>query len=161
MGLDQYLHRHIYVRNWKHMRPEELHTITVRQGGKIRKDINTKKISTIVEHVCSWRKANAIHKWFVDNVQEGVDDCKEYYVPRVKLKDLLDLVNKIIKKPELGKELLPCTDGFFYGSQDYDAFFFCSQDYDAWYMEDLKQTKEVLEEALKNETGSFYYSSNW
>ena len=25
--------------------------------------------------IASWRKANAIHKWFVDNVQDGVDDC--------------------------------------------------------------------------------------
>lgn len=151
MGLDQFLHRHIYVRNWKWMPREELHTITVRQGGKIRKDIDPKKISTVVEHVCSWRKANAIHKWFVDNVQDGVDDCKEYYVSRAKLKELLDIVNQVIKKPELGDKLLPCTDGFFFGSQEYDA----------WYMEDIKQTKEVLEEALKNETGEFYYSSSW
>ena len=25
------------------------------------------------DQIASWRKANAIHKWFVDNVQDGVD----------------------------------------------------------------------------------------
>ena len=27
-----------------------------------------------------WRKANQIHKWFVDNVQGGIDDCRPYPV---------------------------------------------------------------------------------
>ena len=25
-----------------------------------------------------WRKANAIHDWFVDNIQGGEDDCNAY-----------------------------------------------------------------------------------
>ena len=29
-----------------------------------------------------WRKASAIHKWFVDNCQEGDDDCGTYLVDR-------------------------------------------------------------------------------
>ena len=28
--------------------------------------------------VLMWRKANAIHNWFVQNVQKGVDDCGVY-----------------------------------------------------------------------------------
>ena len=38
-----------------------------------------------------WRKANAIHKWFVENVQEGVDDCGEYEVTVEQLTELRDL----------------------------------------------------------------------
>ena len=35
--------------------------------------------STWTESVVAyWRKANAVHKWFVDNVQGGNDDCREY-----------------------------------------------------------------------------------
>ena len=30
--------------------------------------------------VAYWRKANAIHGWFVYNIQDGVDDQNEYYV---------------------------------------------------------------------------------
>ena len=51
--------------------------------GKIELEIEGKKLpiefdrlSYIDEEVGYWRKANAIHKWFVDNVQDGNDDCK-------------------------------------------------------------------------------------
>ena len=37
------------------------------------------------EEVGYWRKANQIHKWFVDNVQDGVDDCGEYKVTKEQL----------------------------------------------------------------------------
>jgi hypothetical protein len=44
--------------------------------------------SEVIEEVMYWRKANQIHKWFVDNVQDGVDDCKEYWVSEEKLQEL-------------------------------------------------------------------------
>ena len=31
--------------------------------------------SRIIEQVGYWRKANQIHNWFVENVQDGEDDC--------------------------------------------------------------------------------------
>ena len=36
-----------------------------------------------------WRKANAIHQWFVHNAQNDNDDCKKYPVKRKKLESLL------------------------------------------------------------------------
>ena len=33
------------------------------------------KLSESTYTVCEWRKANAVHKWFVDHVQDGNDDC--------------------------------------------------------------------------------------
>ena len=41
--------------------------------------------------VAYWRKANAIHGWFVDNIQDGVDDQNEYYVSKEKLEELKKL----------------------------------------------------------------------
>jgi len=35
-----------------------------------------------------WRKANAIHKWFVDNLADGVDDCRPLWVSTDHLKEL-------------------------------------------------------------------------
>ena len=35
-----------------------------------------------------WRKSNQIHKWFVDTVQGGSDDCRKYYVDSSELKKL-------------------------------------------------------------------------
>ena len=54
-----------------------------------------------VYEVAYWRKANAIHKWFVDNVQKGKDDCKEYRVTRRNLLDLCDLVSDVLDHCEL------------------------------------------------------------
>lgn len=53
---------------------------------------------TFTEMVGYWRKANHIHKWFVDNVQEGEDDWKEYYVSINKLRELRDTCFDIISK---------------------------------------------------------------
>jgi len=52
----------------------------------------------IKENCGYWRKANAIHKWFVDKVQDGNDDCREYDVSVEELKTLRDTCKKIIDK---------------------------------------------------------------
>src|SRR6187549_2040929 len=80
MGLDMYLNKKTYVKNWSHMAEKERHKITVRKGGRIRKDIKPERISEITEQVAYWRKANAIHRWFVEKVQGGKDDCENYEV---------------------------------------------------------------------------------
>lgn len=38
------------------------------------------KKSTIFEEVASWTKANHIHGWFVNNIQNGNDNCHYYFV---------------------------------------------------------------------------------
>ena len=65
-----------------------------------------------------------IHKWFVDHVQEGEDDCKQYYVSREQLKELLGTCKLVIENHELAGELLPTQDGFFFGSTEYDDEYF-------------------------------------
>ena len=79
---------------------------------------------TFSEMVGYWRKANHIHKWFVDNVQEGNDDCHEYYVPIEKLHELrdtcFDILSKLngmeIRVPKKGvKEFKEVNDKFYKG----------------------------------------------
>ena len=53
---------------------------------------------TFSEMVGYWRKANHIHKWFVDNVQDGEDDCKEYCVSIEQLHKLRDICFDILSK---------------------------------------------------------------
>jgi len=69
MGLDMYLIRKTYAKNWDHR--EKRHKITKRNLGKELKHINPEKINYIEEEVGYWRKANAIHSWFVKNIQNG------------------------------------------------------------------------------------------
>lgn len=175
--------------------------------------------------VAYWRKANAIHNWFVQNVQDGEDDCKRYYVSREKLTELRDACQQVIdagkikenvddipeivqisdvlaqqveealeEKPmehplggigaqfiitddpellqkieawneanqpklipydqlDVAEELLPTTEGFFFGSTEYDE----------WYMEDIKYTAERLTTLLNEapDNVEFYYRASW
>jgi len=101
-----------------------------------------------------WRKANAIHAWFVKNVQYGVDECQKVEVSVAKLKKLRTLVNKVLKNNKLASELLPTQSGFFFGSTEIDK----------WYMEELESTKEILDRAIamnKEKLVKFYYESSW
>lgn len=68
--------------------------------------------------VAYWRKANAIHCWFVRNVQENKDDCSYYYVSREKLQELVALCQRAIKTQDA--TLLPPESGFFFGSTAVD-----------------------------------------
>jgi hypothetical protein len=127
-------------------------------------------------------KANALHRWFMENVQDGNDDRKNYYVSKEDIEALLNTVNtvldasalvertitngyrfengkefpiiekgKYIKDPTVAQELLPTTDGFFFGSTDYDQY----------YYQDLVNTKKILEEALEEHEGNYEYQSSW
>lgn len=101
-----------------------------------------------------WRKANAIHKWFVDNCANGVDECQQIYVPVEKIKVLRNLVNRVLEKHELADKLLPTGAGFFFGSTEYDD----------WYFDDLKYTKELLDKVITFVDGNDYsiiYQASW
>jgi hypothetical protein len=97
-----------------------------------------------------WRKANAIHGWFVENCQDGKDECQESYVPREKLQELVELCQEALDNPDA--EVLEPTAGFFFGSYEKDE----------WYYQDLKNTIEGIERALELPTSfEFYYQASW
>ena len=105
------------------------------------------------DEVLYWRKSNAIHRWFVRNVQNGVDDCGRYPVTRKQLNTLLKTCKMVLKNRELVSSLLPPQDGFFFGSTDVNEDYF----------EDLKNTVKGLKAVLKDypEGQTFYYHSSW
>ena len=148
-----YLNKSTYVQNWAHTPETEKHNITITKGGVNREDIELKKIKYIVEEVGYWRKANQIHNWFVTNVQHGEDDCKEYRVGLEQLRILLAKVNQVLNNPTKGKEVLPALEGFFFGDYEYNK----------WYLQDLKNTKIILEDIFKNHNidAEYSYQSSW
>ena len=90
MGLDMYLKKKIYIgAEYEHRNVKS--NIKISIGGE-NIPINAKHINEIVEDIYYWRKSNAIHKWFVDNCQGGVDDCREYMVSVEQLKNLVVLL---------------------------------------------------------------------
>ena len=50
MGLDMYLSKKTYVKNWDHMKPEEKHHVVVTKNGK-RTSIDPKRVTYIEEDV--------------------------------------------------------------------------------------------------------------
>lgn len=116
------------------------------------KDTKTSHLSVSVEFGY-WRKANAIHAWFVDNVQEGEDNCQESWVAREDMQALLDTVNKVLTDTSLAPELLPTSNGFFFGSTEYNE----------WYWKDIEYTRDMLTRALNEnmKDWDFYYQASW
>jgi hypothetical protein len=160
MGLDQYLTKRNYVQNWEHTPDEQTYTINIQRGdGGDKTTINPNRITYILEQVGYWRKANHIHKWFVDNVQDGEDNCGEYYVSDEQLEELLSVCKQVVENPQLGEELLPTTSGFFFGGTEYDEY----------YLQDIQQTIEIIEPLLEElvksrefrEYPEVYYQSSW
>jgi len=154
MGLDMYLGARRHTSNYEHAGKEE-NELYVRlltaAGIKPRNPHDGAPSCTLSVTVAYWRKANAIHAWFVDNVQDGEDECKEHDVEREQLKQLRDLCAKAIA--EKNGALLQPRPGFFFGSTDIDE----------WYWTDLEQTVEQIDLALAefDERWEFFYQSSW
>src|SRR5258707_892378 len=96
MGLDMYLNKMNYVKHWQHRPEETRYHVLVTQDGKPCTHILRERITYVVEEVAYWRKANAIHRWFVENVQDDNDDCRAYHVTREQLCQLRDACREVL-----------------------------------------------------------------
>jgi len=159
MGLDMYLTESFYY-GGKYPKNlyEEGHSLEIGGAFAERNNLKKEKVCSIRQEVGCWRKANQIHNWFVENIQKGNDDCGDYYVPDEDLKTLLKTCKTVLKALKKGNtdtasELLPPREGFFFGDQEIDEY----------YKEDIKNTIDILTEALESNSpnGDFYYSSSW
>ena len=109
---------------------------------------------TIFEQVGYWRKANAIHRWFVKNVQNGTDDCGTYVVSQEQLEELKALCEDVLNDKVSALKALPTTSGFFFGSTAYDEY----------YIQDLHSTVEIINQVLETtdwDTQTVCYQSSW
>lgn len=142
MGLDMFLTRRIWVGAAER---EHMHLTGL---GDL---VDPTRVCAIVEDIGSWRKANAIHRWFVTNAQDGQDDCRPAEVSRDQLRALLRSVITVLAQPERAPDLLPTQGGFYFGATDYGA----------GYLDDLRETQHILLQALATEGGTFAYSASW
>jgi hypothetical protein len=155
MGLDMYLEARIYVSGyeWDSVDKQEKVDRLFSVLDFSRSDFERPSLSISLP-VGYWRKANAIHDWFVKNVQKGEDDCGDYYVSSEQLKELKETCEKVIDDMSLAPTLLPTSSGFFFGSTDYDEY----------YLMDLQRTVDIINRCLNDDKlsdASVYYSSSW
>lgn len=170
MGLDMYLTARKYISGWKHNGPgaDKLFKQILEAAKVPYGFVDQGAPSGNLEfHIGYWRKANAIHNWFVQNVQDGKDECQKADVSLEQLLTLKEVCENILKlkgdmekMKVLAQETLPPRAGFFFGSTDVDQ----------WYLRDLEQTIAIIERCEKlaatpKEKGSyswdFTYQSSW
>lgn len=151
MGLDMFL----YAKKpfYKYLDPdsekivEQINKIDIPGRGEMR-------VHAVECEAMYWRKANQIHKWFVDNVQNGTDDCGTYEVEITQLQSLVDTCKKVLRDKTKAYDLLPPQKGFFFGSTEIDE---C-------YSKDLEETVEQLTKILETPNIKqwwFTYHSSW
>ena len=150
MGLDMYLNAKRYLWSWQDESEDKKIANEIQKTANIPDGFKVKQIEIEVGY---WRKANQIHRWFVQNVQDGEDDCGYYSVSKQDLIDLRDLCKKIVENKELAATELPTESGFFFGNTEYDD----------WYYQDLAETIEIIDKALTldHHQWDFEYHSSW
>lgn len=148
MGLDMYLNAERYLYDFGDSPDKEI----AENIGQLVGLPGDRKVKTITVEAGYWRKANQIHNWFVQNVQEGKDECQEAYVSRDDLKQLREICQKVLDNHDLAESLLPTSSGFFFGGTEYDD----------WYFSDLEDTIKIIDDALAMpDNWDFNYRSSW
>lgn len=140
----------------------------------------------IIENVGYWRKCNAVHQWFVDHVQDGIDDCNYHHEVT---KEILEWLRKSCETVLNASKFVP---GKIYNGTTYKdgqafheyidgtvientsvaeellptqgGFFFGGTDYDEWYIDSLRETIEIIDNVIATtdfETQMIYYVSSW
>jgi len=182
MGLDQYLTAKVYV-GAKYAAVKQ-GCLEVQESCFLEEDKQTadfkkcvvyptSNISSIIYDIGYWRKANWIHKWFVDNVQYGNDDCGEYSISEEQLNDLDELCHDILGKflqvvehrldkkeliSYIKEHLCPC-DGFFFGSNSLE-----DEDDLSYYEQSLHDTIKFISIAKKyidKYCAGIFYRASW
>lgn len=118
-------------------------------------------VLTVAPTVVYWRKANAIHNWFVTECQDGVDKCQETEVSPEALAHLAKIAAEALDAYNEGDldraaETLAPTAGCFFGSTEVDE----------WWAMQAQRTAIEVEAAVRNCVARpgkvrFIYQSSW
>ena len=181
MGLDMYMSKKTYVKQWSHNKPEDQFNVDIKKGGEPFSPIKKERVSYVVEEVAYWRKFNALHNWFVNECGDGEDNCQEIYIGE-KLPELLETLYEVKEVYENSpKKKVQVKSGWSNGEETFyevevpedtdtlddlfptaSGFFFGGTEYDEYYIEQVNETIELIEGLLKeDENGDYYYQASW
>ena len=182
MGLDMYLEAEKYVSGWSHSRDPVFDAMVKMTG--VTPDESAPSF-TVRATVGYWRKANAIHAWFVKYVQGGKDECQRSRVKPEQLQELRAACQQVIDSVETVDG--PISEGSSHtaGSTTYHyrrgavvaqpgiaarvlptqgGFFFGKTDYDEDYLADLRDTIRIIDNTTTNpaiKDCDFSYRASW
>lgn len=162
MGLDMYLKRYEYISTLDYDDDTKAHKRVKKFKVNIKKELDdgtTKDIEYEVDTptsgieleipVAYWRKANAIHRWFLENTGQEEDKCQKIYIGGNQLQELVKLCEEVLADHSKAEELLPTQEGFFFGPTEYGD----------WYFEDLANTVKQLKDL--NPALNYVYQASW
>jgi hypothetical protein len=185
MGLDMYLNARRYVFGYKHNLPAEhaQYTSLVSLFGIADYVDPETPQAHVLFTVAYWRKANAIHNWFVANVQDGKDDCQTSTVDREQLAALRAVCQEVLdSSPTERGEVHVGTQWDALGQHEMyepgevvvntsvaerllpttSGFFFGGTDYNQFYLAHLRHTITQIDRALAMpEDWYFEYHASW
>ena len=106
------------------------------------------------EQIAYWRKANQIRGWFQELLGEESNGVCKGKVSKENIESLLNTCKQVLADHSLAEKLLPTTEGFFFGSYEYDEYYF----------DQIKETVEICERVLKEfdfDTNYLIYDEWW
>ena len=121
--------------------------------------------------VAYWRKANMIHRWFVDNVCDGEDDCREYSVSLEDIKKLLGICKNILKIVKGAKMFVPEDQKENYLKQHPNgkltmtlkdtSYKFFNESSEIWWFSLPKEIEDKVKDLLPTVGGFFFGSTTY
>jgi hypothetical protein len=162
MGLDMYLKTNKYVSRFDYITTNgemvkkenpDFKIVSTLFGMEDKVDKDTFAGLEISFPMGYWRKANHIHNWFVNNIQEGEDNCADYFLSLEKLEELKSICEEVLAKqdPTVCDDLLPTRSGFFFGGTGYDEYYFGS----------VQETIDIINRCIASGITNFQYQSSW
>ena len=164
MGLDMYLKYRKNMSGYDFSPESEAYKALVAEAGLNEIASGLSPYLSMEVTAIYWRKVNAVHGWFVNELAGGEDHCQEIHVTREKLEELRNLCFEALSVPagsslqEHAPTVLPPTPGFFFGSEEIDEY----------YIEDLKYTMTEIDRVLAQLPNdgegwdwSLYYQASW
>lgn len=153
MGLDMYLRAECYL---SPRLPENVRALHAQVASLIGITPCEESPSiTVVVNIGYWRKANAIHGYFLRCLKDGADDCRPIAISRDELVELRLLCLRLLASlnVEEAREKLPPQDGFFFGSSEISDS----------YWADLANTVAILDRALAlpHDSTDYSYRASW
>ena len=185
MGLDMMLYRKRYVKNWG--LDENRFEVILKKNGE---EVPLENTVYILENIMYWRKANAIHNYFVHECGGCEDDCRPIYISTENLRELKRRIDTILDTVTLtpGKVIVSYTfknkkrvnnyeDGEVISRESdlelcrkllptFSGFFFGNTEYDEGYIGSLKDTQEMLADLMANPSWDngdydYEYRASW
>lgn len=150
MGLDQYVGVKKSINSWRKKYNESIMTEAIQKVLDV--DLQVDAVEFELQY---FRKANHIHGWFEKLAPEDWQG-EQFSVDRDKILELRKLCAEILEKKddELSAEILPPTQGAFFGGNDIDAYYYRS-------VKEMYDAINKIESLKDSEEWYYTYSASW